>query len=114
MKLAMVVVCERVRLAMGAVSIVLCTLGGSRSMEGKRDSVRHAIGYSGLVVGICGIGMSGGFGMTTLESGAGGWSSRGRHIGCRIERGRARGCKYVARGGFALGDLLLVVHRWIA
>ena len=72
MALATFAVCERVRLAMGAVSIVLCTLGGYRSMEGKRDRVRRAIGSSGLAVGICGIGMSGGFGMTTLGGDAGG------------------------------------------
>ena len=51
---------------MGTVSIVLCILGGARSMEGKRYRVRRAIGSSGLAVGICGIGMSGGVGMTTL------------------------------------------------
>ena len=59
-------VCEHVRLAMGAVSIVLCTLGGARSMEGKRDRVRRAIGSSGLALGIYGISMSGGVGMNTL------------------------------------------------
>ena len=58
-------------------------------MEGKRDQVRRAIGSSGLVVDVRGIGVSGGFGMTTLGSGAGGRSSRGRRIGRRIERGRA-------------------------
>ena len=35
---------------MGAVSIVLCTLGGARSMDGKRDRVRRAMGSSRLVV----------------------------------------------------------------
>ena len=34
MTLSMVAVCERVRLEMGFVSIILCTLGGARSMEG--------------------------------------------------------------------------------
>ena len=105
---------ERVRLAMGAVSIVLCTLGGARSMEGKCDCVQLAIGSSGLVVGMGGIGMSGGFGMTTLGSGAGGRSYKGRRICLRIEPSWARGCKYLARGGFALVGLLLVVQRWIA
>ena len=89
MALAVFAACERARLAMGAVSIVLCTLGGDRSMEGKRDRVQHAIGSSGLVVGEGGIGMSGGFEMTTLGSGAGGRYSWGRRIGRRIERGRA-------------------------
>ena len=89
MSLAIFVVCERVRLAMGAVSNVLCTLEGARSMEGKWDRVRRAIGYSGVVVGICGIGMSSCFGMTTLGGDAGGWSSCGQRLGCRIERGRA-------------------------
>ena len=86
--LAVLAVCERVSLAMGAVSIVLCTLGGARSMEGMRDRVRREIGSSGLVVGMGGIGMYGGFGMTTLGSGAGGRYSRGRRMGRRIERSR--------------------------
>ena len=89
MALAVFTVCEPVRLAMGAVSIVLCTLGGAQYMEGKRDRVRRAIGSSGLVVGVGGIGMSGGFGIITLGSGAGGWSSRGRQIDRSIERGLA-------------------------
>ena len=72
-------------------------------MEGKLDRVQRAIGSSGLAVGICGIGMSGGFGMTTLGGDTEGWSSWGRSIGCRIERGRARVCEGVARGGFASG-----------
>ena len=80
MALATFAVCERVRLAMGAVSIVLCTLGGARSMEGKRDSVRRAIGSSGLAVGICGISMYNGVGMTTLGGDAGGRYSRGQHM----------------------------------
>ena len=72
MALAVFAVCERVRLATGAVSIVLCTLGGAQSMAGKRDDVRRTMGSFGLVVGVGGIGMSGGFEMTTLGSGAGG------------------------------------------
>ena len=114
MALAIFVVCERVRLAMGAVSIFMCTLGGAQSMEGKQDRVRRAIGSSGLVVGVGGIGMSGGFGNTALGSGAGGRSYRGRLIVCRIERGRARVCKGVARGCFTCGGLLLVFQRSIA
>ena len=89
MALAVFAVCERVRLAMGVVSIFLCTLGGARSMVGKRDRVRRAMGSSGLVVGVVGIRMSGRFGMTTLGSGAGGLSLRVRRIGCRMEHGRA-------------------------
>ena len=52
MALAVFAVCERVRLATGAVSRIgaLC------------DLVRRAMGSSGLH----GIGLSGGFGMTTL------------------------------------------------
>ena len=42
--LAMAAVCERVRVAMGAVSVVLFTLGGGRSMVWNLDLVRHAIG----------------------------------------------------------------------
>ena len=40
-------------------------------MEDKQDRVRREIGSSVLVVGVGGIGMSSGFGMTTLGSGAG-------------------------------------------
>ena len=64
-------VCERVRPATGAVSIVLCTLGGARSMTGKWYCVCRAMGSSGLGVGVGGIGLFGGFGMTTLGSVAG-------------------------------------------
>ena len=66
MALTMFAVCERVRLEMGAVSIVLFTLGGTRSMEGKLDRVQRAIGSYGLVVSICSTGIAGSFGMTTL------------------------------------------------
>ena len=83
-------------------------------MEGKRDRVRRAIGSSGLSVGICGIGMSGGVGMTTLGGDAGGRSSQGQRIGRRIERGREQLYKGVARGGFACGGLLLVDQRCIS
>ena len=79
-------------------------------MEGKRDCVRRAVGSSGLVVGVGGIGISGGAGMTTLGSGAGGWYSWGRRIGRKIDPSRAQGFKDVARGGSAHGGLLLVVQ----
>ena len=46
MTLAMDVVCERVLLVIGAVLIVLFTLGGARSREGNLDRVRRAIGSS--------------------------------------------------------------------
>ena len=114
MALAMFAVCERVRLEMGAVSIILCTLGGERSMEGTLDRVQRAIGSSWLTVGICWTGMACGFGMTTLGGDKGGWSSWVRRLGRRIERGRMRVCKSVARGGFACGGLLIVAHRWIS
>ena len=39
---------ERVRLAMVTASIVLCALGGVRSIKGKLDRVGRAIGSSGL------------------------------------------------------------------
>ena len=57
MALAVFAVCERVRLATGGISRIggLCEL------------VRRAMGSAGLR----GIGLSGGFGMTTLGSGAG-------------------------------------------
>ena len=58
MTLAVFAVCEQVRLGTGAVS----------KIGGLWDLVRRAMGSSGL----CGIGLSGGFGMTTLGSGAGG------------------------------------------
>ena len=58
MTLAVFAVCERVRLATGAVS----TLGW------WWDLVCYTMGFSGLL----GIGLSGDFGMTTLGSGAGG------------------------------------------
>ena len=56
--LAVFAVCEQVRMATGAVF----TIGGWWEL------VRRAMGSSGLR----GIGLSGGFGMTTLGSGAGG------------------------------------------
>ena len=59
MTLAIFAVCEQVRLATGTVS----TIGG------LWDLVRPVMGSSGL----CGIGLSGGFGMTTLGIGAGGF-----------------------------------------
>ena len=58
MTLAVFAVCERVRLVTGAVSMV-----------GRWDLVRRAMASSRLH----GIGLSGGFGMTTLGSGAGGF-----------------------------------------
>ena len=89
MALAVFTVCERVRLVTGTVSIVLCTLEGTRSMAGNWERVCREMGSSGLVVGVGGISLSGGFGMTTLGSGAGGLSSQGRRIGRRMERDRA-------------------------
>ena len=93
MALDMFAVCERVHLEMGAVSIVLCTLGGARSMEGTLDCVRRAIGSSWLAVGILCTGMACGFGMTTLGGDAGSRSSWVRHLGRKIERGRMRVCE---------------------
>ena len=89
MALAVFAVCEQVRLATGAVSMVLCTLGGDRFMAGKWDHVCCAMGYSGLGVGVFSIGLSGGFVTTTRGGGAGGLSSRGQRIGRRMERGRS-------------------------
>ena len=65
-------------------------------------------------MGICGTGMAGGFGMTTLEGDAGGRYYWGWHIGSRIERGQVRVFESVARGGFDCGGLLVVVHSWIS
>ena len=87
MTLAMAAVCEHVRLAIGAVSVVLFTLGGAQSMVGNLDRVRRAMGSSGLEMDSAGIIMAGGFGMTTFGGEAGGWSSWGRRIGHKIERG---------------------------
>ena len=58
-------------------------------MAGKWDRVRREMGSSGIGVGVGSIGLSSGFGMTTLGSGEGGLSSRGRRLGCRMELGRA-------------------------
>ena len=69
MELAVFAVCEHVRLATGAVSIGVFTRVGTRSMAGRWDRVHRAMGSSRLG----GIGLSGGFGMTTLGSGAGGF-----------------------------------------
>ena len=65
-------------------------------------------------MGICGISMAGGFGMTTLGGATGGRSSWGQHIGRRIERGRARVCESVVRYGFICGGLVVFFHCWIA
>ena len=59
MALTVFPVCERVRLATGAVSRI----------GGLFDLVCRAMGSAGL----CGIGLSGGFVMNTLGSGAGGF-----------------------------------------
>ena len=87
MTLAVFTVFERVRLATGSVS-----------MFGRWDLVHCAMGSSRLR----GIGLSGGFGMTTLGSGAGvfgmttlgggagGLSLRGRRMVQRMGRGCAR------------------------
>ena len=83
-------------------------------MEGNLDRVQHAIGSSGLVVGICVIIMSGGFGMTNLGGDAGGRYSWGRRIGRRIERGRFRVCESVLQCGFVCGGLVVFIHFWIA
>ena len=110
MALAVFAVCERVRLATGAVSIGVFTRGGTRYISGRWDHVRHVMGSYRLG----GIGLSGGFGMTTLGSGAGsfgmttlgggagGLSSRGRRIVRRMGRGCARGA------------VVVVVQRWTA
>ena len=60
MTLAVFAVCEQVRLGTGAVS----------KIGGLWDLVCRAMGSSGLR----GIGLSGGFSMTTLGSGAGGFA----------------------------------------
>ena len=84
MTLDMDAVCECVRLSIGAVSVVLFTLGGGRYMVGNLDRVRRVIGSSGLVMDSGGISMAGGFGMTTLVGEAGGWYSWGRRTGRSI------------------------------
>ena len=65
-------------------------------------------------MGISGISMVGGFGMTTLGGDAGGRYYWGRRIGCRIERGRVRVCESVLRCGFVCGALVVFVNCWIA
>ena len=110
MVLAVFAVCERVRLATGDVSIGVFTRGGTRSMAVRWDRVRREMGSSR----IGGIGLSGGFVMTTLGSGAGGFgmtnlgggagglSSWGQQIVQRMGRGCARGA------------VVVVVQRWTA
>ena len=71
MTLAMAVVCERVHLAIGAVSVLLFTLGGGRSMVGNLERLHCAIGSYGLAMDSGGISMDEGFGMTTLGGDAG-------------------------------------------
>ena len=46
MTLAMDAVCERVRLAIGNLIVVLFALGGGRPTVGNLDRVRRAIGSS--------------------------------------------------------------------
>ena len=110
MALAVFAVCECVLLAMGGVSIGVFTRGGTRSMVGMWYHVRRAMGSSRL----CGIGLSGGFGMTTLGSGAEGFGMT--TLGCgtgglssqrqRIVRRMGRGCARVA--------VVVVAQRWTA
>ena len=69
MSLAVFTVYERVLLVTGDVSIGVFTRGDTRSMAGRWDRVHRAMGSSRLR----GIGLSGGFGITTLGSGAGGF-----------------------------------------
>ena len=107
---AVFAVCERVRLATGAVSNGVFTRGGARSMTGRWDRVRRAMGSSRLGD----IGLSGGFLMTTLGSGTGGFvmttlgggvvglSSRGRRIFQRM----GRGCAH--------RSVVVIVQRWTA
>ena len=108
MTLTMTAVCERVRLVIGAVSVVLFTLVCGRSMVGNLDRVRHAIVSSGLAWDSGGIIMAGGFGMTTLGGKAGGWSSWGRRIGCRIERGWMRVRESFVQCGFVCAGLVVL------
>ena len=75
MTLVMAAVCERVRLAIGVVSVFLFTLGGGQSMVENLDRVRRAIGSYGLAMDSGGIIMAGGFGMINLGGESGGWSS---------------------------------------
>ena len=87
MTLAVFAVYERVRLATGTVSRIaeLWYL------------VRRAMGYSGL----CGIGLSGGFGMTTLGGGAWSFSLWGRQIVRRMGLGR----------GYTRVSVVVVIQR---
>ena len=65
-------------------------------------------------MGICCNGKASRLGMNTLGGDAEVWSSCGRRLGRRKERGRVRVCESVAQGGFACGGLLVIVHLWIA
>ena len=67
-----------------------------------------------MQMGIFGVSMEGGFGMTTLGGAAGGQSSWGRRIGRRIERGWLHVCESVVQGGFVCGGLVVFFHSLIA
>ena len=98
----MAAVFERVCLAICAVSGFLLTLeGGWYMVWGNLDLVCSATGSYLLVMDGSGVGIGEalGFGMATLGSASGGWSSWGRCIGSIIERCRVRVCGSVVRCG---------------
>ena len=115
--LAVEVVCDLVRLAIGNISVDLFTLGGGGSTVcGTLDLVRRATGsYLSLVDGTFGVdGEALGFWTTNLGSKSWGWYLVGRRIGHSIERCLVRiGVGVVTCGTFATGSVGLC-HLWMS
>ena len=110
----MAAVCERLRLAIDAVSGVLFTLGGGWStVWGNLDLVHCATGSYLLVMDVSGVGIGEalGFGMATLGGASGGRSSWGRSIGQNIERCRVRVCGIMVRCGLVRTGNVILAHR---
>ena len=114
MTLAMAAVCEHMRMAIGAMSVVFFTLGGGRYIVGNLDRVRRTIGSSGPEMDSGGTSMTGVFGMDTLGGAYGGWSSCGWHMGRSIELCRLRVCGNVVRCGFGRAGSVILAQRWMA
>ena len=104
--LAMAAVCERVHLAIGAVSGVFFTLGGGWSTVWGTLDLVHRVTDSYLLMmdgTSVGIGEALGFGMATLGSVSGGRSSWGRRVGRSMERCCVLVCRSVEFGPYLYG-----------
>ena len=115
--LAVVVVCDSVRLKIGPRSVALATFGGGGSTVcDTLDLVRRATGsYFSFIYGIFGAdGEALGFWMTTLGSKYWCWTVVRRRIGRSIERRRVCvGGGVVTCGTFVKG-IVGWAHRWMA